>query len=1083
MDQRVTRYADLRRPGRILHVVGGAGRSSRARRSSGCRRPSGSRCPTRSASACSSSSTSRTSARTPGAAASTCRSTTWRRFGCAEDELLGTPLGGRRCGRLVAMEVARARALLAAGAPAGGDACRSAPGWPSPASRPAGWPRSTPSSGPSNDVLAAHCRPRKLGFARRALPALVAASLERRRRHEHRSRLRLVRDRHPAGGEELLLRHPAAAQAGAAGALGGLRAGPAHRRHRRRRRRAGREARRPAARPQGHRPDRSAHDDDPVLVAVADAARRYGLPMACFGEIIDGCEMDVIGTSYETIDDLVGYCRRVAGSVGRLSLAVFGIGRPRAGGAAGRRPRRRPPAHQHPARRRRGPVTSAASTCPSDDAESVGCAPDLSGPAGGRGPARRLRVRPRRAVVRRGPAAAAAARPPQPRLCRGHGGHLPAPAGPDRARARSPSRGAASRCPPGRRRRWRRAAWRARSREPAADRRRRGRPGRDRRRAGGRGRRAPRSCCSSAGRRSAGLTSSIRRNGLSFDNGQHVFLRCCTAYRGFIDRIGASDQVFLQPRLDVPVLAPGRRTGLDQADRPARPAASPRVARRATATCRSRERVRLGRPALALRRLDPDDASLDDVSFGDWLRQHGQSERAIDRLWNLIALPTLNVPAARGVARARRRRSSGSGSSTGPTAATSAGRRCPLAELHGANAARALDAAGVETRARRRRSARSTARRRARSRSCATASARRPSTLSSSPRRRGSAATLGALRAPMWPSGSGRLRSSTSTWCSTARDRPRRWRPASTRRSSSSSTAPPRAGSTAGQCLAISLSAADGYIGQRLRPSSSSIFTRGAAANCSPGCPRGPASSTPSSPASGRRRSGRCPACGRCGRRPATEVPGLFLAGAWCDTGWPATMEGAVRSGRRRPRRRWPRSAGRRRSPRAPATAARGQRRDGRHPHPARRRRRRAGATRWRGRRRWWRRRSRPPCSASARELRPAVSQHLAGGGKYVRAGLVARSRRRPPGPTRSVGVVGAVAIELVHNFSLVHDDIIDGDLERRHRPDGVGRVRRGPRHHRRRRPLDARPPGPPRRADARAGAGGAAGSPRPRRR
>ena len=63
---------------------------------------------------------------------------------------------------------------------------------------------------------------------------------------------------------------------------------------------------------------------DPVLVAVADATRRYGLPMAAFGEIIDGCEMDVTGTSYETIDDLVVYCRKVAGSVGRLSLAVFG---------------------------------------------------------------------------------------------------------------------------------------------------------------------------------------------------------------------------------------------------------------------------------------------------------------------------------------------------------------------------------------------------------------------------------------------------------------------------------------------------------------------------------------------------------------------------------------------------------------------------------------------------------------------------------------------------------------------------------------------------------------------------------------
>ena len=48
--------------------------------------------------------------------------------------------------------------------------------------------------------------------------------------------------------------------------------------------------------------------------------------MECFGEIIDGCEMDVIGTSYETIDDLVKYCRNVAGSVGRLSLAIFGTG-------------------------------------------------------------------------------------------------------------------------------------------------------------------------------------------------------------------------------------------------------------------------------------------------------------------------------------------------------------------------------------------------------------------------------------------------------------------------------------------------------------------------------------------------------------------------------------------------------------------------------------------------------------------------------------------------------------------------------------------------------------------------------------
>jgi 15-cis-phytoene synthase len=64
--------------------------------------------------------------------------------------------------------------------------------------------------------------------------------------------------------------------------------------------------------------------EDPVLVAIADATRRYDLPLEAFGELIDGCEMDVHGAAYQTFDDLVAYCRRVAGTVGRLSLSVFG---------------------------------------------------------------------------------------------------------------------------------------------------------------------------------------------------------------------------------------------------------------------------------------------------------------------------------------------------------------------------------------------------------------------------------------------------------------------------------------------------------------------------------------------------------------------------------------------------------------------------------------------------------------------------------------------------------------------------------------------------------------------------------------
>jgi len=63
---------------------------------------------------------------------------------------------------------------------------------------------------------------------------------------------------------------------------------------------------------------------DPVLVAVADAARRYPVPLGAFDELVDGVEMDVTGRQYETFDELVGYCRCVAGSVGRLCLAIFG---------------------------------------------------------------------------------------------------------------------------------------------------------------------------------------------------------------------------------------------------------------------------------------------------------------------------------------------------------------------------------------------------------------------------------------------------------------------------------------------------------------------------------------------------------------------------------------------------------------------------------------------------------------------------------------------------------------------------------------------------------------------------------------
>ncbi|MBV9141951.1 MAG: polyprenyl synthetase family protein [Pseudonocardiales bacterium] len=56
------------------------------------------------------------------------------------------------------------------------------------------------------------------------------------------------------------------------------------------------------------------------------------------------------------------------------------------------------------------------------------------------------------------------------------------------------------------------------------------------------------------------------------------------------------------------------------------------------------------------------------------------------------------------------------------------------------------------------------------------------------------------------------------------------------------------------------------------------------------------------------------------------------------------------------------------------------------------------------------------------------------GGGKAIRPALATLSAQAAGAPAQ-VGIPGAVAVELVHNFSLVHDDVMDGDTERRHRP------------------------------------------------
>jgi phytoene synthase len=70
--------------------------------------------------------------------------------------------------------------------------------------------------------------------------------------------------------------------------------------------------------------DDLARSDDPVLLAVHDATTHFPIPLSAFGELLDGVEMDVRGTRFATFDELVHYCRCVAGSIGRLCLSIFG---------------------------------------------------------------------------------------------------------------------------------------------------------------------------------------------------------------------------------------------------------------------------------------------------------------------------------------------------------------------------------------------------------------------------------------------------------------------------------------------------------------------------------------------------------------------------------------------------------------------------------------------------------------------------------------------------------------------------------------------------------------------------------------
>jgi len=396
--------------------------------------------------------------------------------------------------------------------------------------------------------------------------------------------------------------------------------------------------------------------------------------------------------------------------------------------------------------------------------------------------------------------------------------------------------------------------------------------------------------------RLGGAASSYARAGMMIDNGQHVFLRCCSSYQDLLARLGVTSQVAIQDRFDVTVLsgtgarpARLRRNGLPSPLHLAGALASYPLLSLA-------ERARVGRAALAFRFADPGNPVLDQQRLGDWLAARGQDEPARRRLWDVFIISALNM--------AGDEASVGLAATVIKTALL--GRRdaadigmakVPQGRLHAEATADLLARLGAEVRL------------------GARAAAIEPTPAggfrislgqdSQSILADGVVLAVPASQAARLAASGGVTTASAFEQLGyspivnvhviydrqvmklpfvAAVDSPVQWVFDKTRQS----------GLQAGQYLAVSLSAADDYVDmpvaelrQLFVPALEQLFPAAAGAGITDFfVTRERRATFLQAPGSGALRPGA-----------ATSVPGLVLAGAWTATGWPDTMEGAVRSG------------------------------------------------------------------------------------------------------------------------------------------------------------------------------------------
>ncbi len=439
--------------------------------------------------------------------------------------------------------------------------------------------------------------------------------------------------------------------------------------------------------------------------------------------------------------------------------------------------------------------------------------------------------------------------------------------------------------------------------------------------------------------RLGGAASSFSRGELSIDNGQHVFLRCCASYQELLAKLGATDLVTVQERFDVTVVSARgqarlRRTGLPGPLHMGQALTGYRLLPLA-------ERLKVARAALALRCVDPADPAADRIALGTWLAGKGQSERARRLLWDLFIVSAMNIAGDDAslalAATVIRMALLGARDAADIGIAT-----VPLGDLHGRAAAALLGKLGAQVRLGARAAGieplpggglrvgltydRSGADRL----DGAVRADGGPLPPDSEagdagPRGQGGqggqdadeaglalladgvvlavpaaqaarlAGAAGVTDATRWDGlGASPIvnvhvvydRRVTDLPFAAAVESPVQWVFDKTRQS----------GLAAGQYLALSLSAADGYVDvpaaalrEEFLPALEQLFPAAAGAEV-----------TDFFVTRERRATFRqAPGVGALRPGAVTSVPGLVLAGAWTDTGWPDTMEGAVRSGQR----------------------------------------------------------------------------------------------------------------------------------------------------------------------------------------